>query len=388
VRGLIGRDADGSETHFTLTPAGDALAHAKGMARMTRMAAQDRLDAYLQAIDRAITDPDFPYDIRQIWLFGSLVKNDKPDVGDIDLAVDKVRRSRFRDLKSALKIARARGYDDSNASGAARYHGPEMYLERTILFGRRCPPYLSFTTPDTIVSLAEPCRLVYDATRGGRVADPVLAKHPAADQRSPKISPPEAMPDLAPRDMSLPALYLTSPSYWSLKTSQLASPELISDSWHTLSRVPIIPAGTTRYRREAEADARIGRLAAKIMSPTSELLLCPAGHIWRPTGYMSLTSPVLLAVERAISVTATGIDYTLHVSAIDGATAQQRRMLAPHLAPFIEFIAFADAFHIKLLLKEKGVDQPVSIRISACDPAGFGDPLLRAVFPMSAQRPE
>lgn len=52
-----------------------------------------------------------------------------------------------------------------------------------------------------LVDLGVPCKLIYARTRGGRISDPVLHRHPESTGRRNDIEPPAEMPDLSPADL-------------------------------------------------------------------------------------------------------------------------------------------------------------------------------------------
>jgi hypothetical protein len=209
-RGLI--DA----TTLELTEAGMSIARAKVQARTPFAKARLVLDDFIDRVDQFNNDPEAVSQVDQIWLFGSLMR-EEATVGDIDLAI--TRRSRIRDLDERLEQAKrllARIKDAPKRWAMPRDRID--WLFRRAIFGARRHPLLAGAQDETsdLASLAVPCRLIYDQSRGGRVHDPILPRHPESNGRSDTVSPPAELPDLKPAELRpMDARWVTGFKAWS-----------------------------------------------------------------------------------------------------------------------------------------------------------------------------
>jgi predicted nucleotidyltransferase len=184
-----------------LTEAGEAIARAKAKSRTPLAKAQSVLNEFLDRIEIFGRDPDGVQDVDQVWLFGSLMRGED-SVGDIDLAITKSRRPRFAHDHEG----RQSHVDQlvAQRADAPRYWdwpwAKEDWLVNRALYGAKRHPLLVGVQEGTsdLQSLGVPCRLIYDRSRGGRVDDPILPRHPESRGRSNDLSPPAEMPDLTP----------------------------------------------------------------------------------------------------------------------------------------------------------------------------------------------
>lgn len=199
-RGLFDWDERG--LRWELNPSGIALATASGMPRARRDRAEAVLAELLASAADLNANPDMPYHVDRIWLYGSML-GDSEDVGDVDVVVTKKWSPEYERLEATERGKRADAY--------ARRRVPlhrrntvvgSVYVAHTLfstsLFGRK-NPLLSPGAEDELIAMAVPCRLIFDAARGGSVDDPVLPKHPLATERAERIGAPPAMPDLSAR---------------------------------------------------------------------------------------------------------------------------------------------------------------------------------------------
>ena len=193
-RGLIDRET------LKLTPAGETLARAKAQKRTPIDQADAILQQFLDNADAMNADPDAISQVERVWLFGSLMRR-QDSVGDIDLAVCTSRKPRFSDHRARDQHARQRVQAISGAPASWQFPGErEGWLERRALYGPRRHPLLAGVQRGTsdLASLGVLCRLIYDRSRGGRVADPILDRHPDSTGRDPSLDPPAMVPDLTP----------------------------------------------------------------------------------------------------------------------------------------------------------------------------------------------
>jgi predicted nucleotidyltransferase len=195
-RGLIEPDGSG----FKITQAGEAIADSKLRPRTALAAAQRVFDDFLDRVERVNADPDSVLQVEQVWLFGSLMR-EEPTVGDIDAALVAKRRPEFDDHAArrayVARVIAARV--EHPRTWRLEYLGEYWLLERA-LFGRRRHHLLAgvMTNVDDLRQIDAPCRLVFDRSRGGRVKTAVLDRHPGSTGRSDELSPPLKRPDLTP----------------------------------------------------------------------------------------------------------------------------------------------------------------------------------------------
>lgn len=200
-RGLI-EDQDG----LKLSGAGDAMARGKAKPRTVLAKAQVILNEFLQRVDALNGDHDAVRYVDEVWLFGSVLRNAE-SVGDIDLALVSNRRPQFsgkegyQAMEDHLEELLARRDDVPEVRGLL--WSAESWLTEKALYGPKRHLLLAGVQDGTgdLADLAVPCRLIYDRSRGGRVDDKVLDRHPASKGRRNDIEPPAEMPDLTPRQL-------------------------------------------------------------------------------------------------------------------------------------------------------------------------------------------
>ncbi|SFL68239.1 hypothetical protein [Methylorubrum salsuginis] len=200
-RGLLGpEEMEDRPPEDGLIEAGLALAGAGARKRTPKAAAQRILDRFLDACTAVNARSDLPFEIREVWLFGSMLDPAVEAVGDIDLVVQQGRTAAFEGGDRAWKRYRQLGKEMGapQASGLmGSIFGAQIFVERQLLHGGHRHPLLSMNGADELRDLACPCRLVFDASRGGRVGDPILHRHPASKGKSNRIGDKRRMPDLA-----------------------------------------------------------------------------------------------------------------------------------------------------------------------------------------------
>ncbi|MDR7038941.1 hypothetical protein J2X36_003713 [Methylobacterium sp. BE186] len=197
-RGLIGpEEQEYGAPVDGLTDAGLALSGADARARTPKDKARRILDRFLDACAAVNARNDLPFAIREVWLFGSMLDPGKVDVGDVDLVVDRGRPAAFEGslVERYRELAREMGAGDSR--GIFCGYGDQGFVERQLLHDGRRHPILSIsTTLDDLRDMACPCQRVFDASRGGRVTEPVLPRHPNSAGRSNRFGEKRRMPDL------------------------------------------------------------------------------------------------------------------------------------------------------------------------------------------------
>lgn len=183
-----------------VTEAGLTLVRSKLAPRTPLETAKEILDAFLERVDQLNRDPEAISRVDQIWLFGSLMRNESA-VGDIDLALARSSSDRFENLDAQILQAKALL---TNFPGAPRVWAWPWdridWLYRRAIFGARRHPLLAGAKDGMgdLASLGVPCRLIYDRARGGRVDDAIVPRHPQSNGRLNTIAPLPVAPDLTP----------------------------------------------------------------------------------------------------------------------------------------------------------------------------------------------
>lgn len=106
--GLIERDPDHPGDYCT-TRAGQGIALAKFIKRMTRKQADALVREVVERANQVNSNGDLTHYVRELRVFGSYI-TDVPDLGDIDLAVDLQPRPNIGDwIKASVARAHIRG---------------------------------------------------------------------------------------------------------------------------------------------------------------------------------------------------------------------------------------------------------------------------------------
>jgi predicted nucleotidyltransferase len=201
-RGLIGPEKSDADQEFDgVTEAGASLLAAKATRRVNKARAWKILKSFLNACAEINTRSDLPFDVQEVWLFGSMIDDNKGDVADIDIAPVfgrpkpfsdfKVREARFRELANQMGGAAV-----VNNAGVFAPFRAESYVIGQLIYGGHRHHLLAPNDLDQLLRLACPCKLIFDKKRGGEVDDPVLPRHPNSSGRSNSIGDRHAMPDL------------------------------------------------------------------------------------------------------------------------------------------------------------------------------------------------
>ena len=198
-RGLIAPDRDG----FKVTDAGMAVAASKLRPRTPLVVAQRIFDDFLDRVERVNSDPDSVLRVEQVWLFGSLMR-EEATVGDIDAALATERKPEFKDhVARKARVERALAARSNVSERRSLPWFGEYWLLNQALFGAKRHPLLAGVVTDTddLCAIAAPCRLVYDRARGGRIKDQVLERHPKSHGRSDDAPAPAECPDFTPAEL-------------------------------------------------------------------------------------------------------------------------------------------------------------------------------------------
>lgn len=194
-RGLLDRAGGG------LTAAGEVLLRSKVVPRTPLAKAEAVLDSFLDRVDDLNRDPEAISRIDEVWLYGSVLRRE-PAVGDIDLAITRSASPRFAEFEAQIEQAHRLldGMSGAPQSWATEWSCIDWLPDRAI-FGARRHPLLAGAKEGVadLVAVATPCRRIYDRSRGGRVCDEIVPRHPQSTGRADTVDPLPILPDLSPR---------------------------------------------------------------------------------------------------------------------------------------------------------------------------------------------
>ncbi|EIM26681.1 hypothetical protein [Microvirga lotononidis] len=326
-RGFIGpEEQEYGEPRDGLTGKGLALAGAGGKKRTPKDRARTVLQSLLTASSAVNSREDLPFNVQQIWLFGSMINPAKADVGDIDLVLTTGWKEGFDGHTAAQRMdeiaVQMAGPEILNGGGMFRMFRGTQYVINQLLHGGRKHPLLSLNEMHELRDMACPCQLIFDASRGGAVDDPVLPKHPDSQGRSDKIGDPRSMPDpLEGRQPLRPlAANLIDPRSFHWRTLQDVEIWPREDAWYRIAQGAIngisvdVGAGlpnkvkanvVTKRLSLAGCDprARVGLVIAEYTRPDSD-------RIWH-----SVPVPRFgIILERTIEESETGVTYHAHIA--------------------------------------------------------------------------
>lgn len=386
-RGLLGlEEVEGRPPEDGLTEAGLALAGAGARKRTPKAAAQRILDRFLDACAAVNARSDLPFEIREVWLFGSMLDPAVEEVGDIDLVVQQGRTAAFEEGDSARERYRQLG-KEMGAPETRKWmgmFGDQEFVERQLLHGGHRHPFLSMNRVDELRDMACPCRLAFDASRGGRVDDPILHRHPASKGRSNRIGDKRRMPDLAEGRQPLkplPASLMTNCDLgWRARTAMAPWP---ADDWrhqsvsNLVSKISPVADGIKQKHFEPNAMLRRIRFESCDGRERAGLLLIKTKTInpgdWR-SGYRS--RPMVAAVlARSIRENGRAVRYDLDFSEADhlGRGIEYEHILA--FEWWINVIATADIERILRREQELGLELDISAGITFSADRSIADAL-------------
>lgn len=194
-RGLISVDAKG----FDVTDAGTVFIRAKAAKRTPLSNARTIVDELLARTDEFNARDDGIQFVERMWLYGSVLRKSET-VGDIDIAIETSRRPRFEHSMEAteahIKAVLARVGHSWNGYPMIWYF--EEWITERGIFGPRRHPLLAGVRfgVSELCDMGVPCQLIYDRSRGGRVDDTVVPRHPKSAGRSNEMNAPDSLPDL------------------------------------------------------------------------------------------------------------------------------------------------------------------------------------------------
>jgi hypothetical protein len=194
------RNVDFGHSRFRhkLTTSGASIAHASAAKRTSKAKAGAVLEGLLDRCQSFNDDKRAIETVDRVWVFGSMINPDKLDVGDIDFVLETGRRPNFPKGTEAADALLHKKYPEHIHREWSAYH-EEWSVDRVRnqeIFGKRRHHLLASNDIYTLKALHQPCQLVFDRSRGGRVDDPVLPHHPDSTGREDWIKPRLSMPSL------------------------------------------------------------------------------------------------------------------------------------------------------------------------------------------------
>jgi len=148
--------------HYHLTTKGYALAHATAARPIRRKTAERVLEEFLARVEAVNRDPELLFSVGEVWVFGSYMRQGD-ELGDVDLAVEFVRRtsdrSRFEELHRA-RIARAKEAGRTFATVLDELHWPRYEVE-LLLKSRKRSISLHDLDQHRVLLKEQPHRVLY-----------------------------------------------------------------------------------------------------------------------------------------------------------------------------------------------------------------------------------
>lgn len=351
-RKLIDPEATSHEHH--LTEAG--LAIVVGKARRSPLRTARRvLDDLLARIEH-MNEQSAPLNlVERVWLFGSVMRGQET-VGDIDVAIETVHNPAFGN--GALRSARLRELVDQAPDHLIYFRKLNWHEERGI-FGLRRHPLLAgaHIGSDELQRLGVPCQLIFDRSRGGRVDDEVIPRHPESPGRSNEMSAPRELPDLTP----LSSVPRPMNARWmsAHKVDGRISPHRLFTEWRT---VP----GSGSYVMTDDTELRWhewcpSSLNARGYDGVSKVLL-KFHDTWSDPKGRDAASIVL---QREIRDLETEIELRVELSSFERPRRLKPRLDRPfiHLCGMVAMIMFGDIHRQTMRLNERQEYKMIAIDI-------------------------
>lgn len=201
TRGFFEVDERGS---YDFTLSGGALLSASPSGPIPRVQAMAILDGLLaRAAEINRLRRRYLLQVDRIWLFGSLAKGAEM-VNDVDVVVEtswtdhgksraEIDANDDRLIEEAIELGGWKAVYSRICPGL----NARSYLIRRLLNGvRRHPRLARSESVRDLIAMGEPCRLVFDVSRGGRINGPLLERHPDSTGRDPAFPDRRIMPDL------------------------------------------------------------------------------------------------------------------------------------------------------------------------------------------------
>lgn len=310
-----------------------------------------------------------------MWLFGSVIDDNKNDVADIDIVPIfgrpehfsgfEGRKARFRELADQMG-----GIDLIERAGVFAPFRAESFVIGQLIYGGRRHHLLAPNDLDQLLQLGCQCKLIFDKKRGGEVEDPVLPRHPNSHGRSNSIGDRHEMPDLfanRKRLRPLPAT-MTKPHWFHYLTMVETGP-WPKDDW------------AYRWVQEKQNDIEIvtenqplavsvrenvvtKRLRGEKLDGREQfaLFVCQRVYPNPDARWQSVLYPSLgLLIGRTIHEEEDRVRYEIRI--IDGANKGKHPNLIDFYAGtwWVYLMATADIEHILRREAEAGLQRPIEI---------------------------
>ena len=196
-RGLIDRVSG------KVTETGEVLIRSKVVTRTPLEKAKAVLQALLDRIDDLNRDPEAISRVDEVWLYGSVLREEAA-VGDIDLAIKRSTSPRFPKLDAQIEQAKLLLKDVPSQPQSWTWERDRLdWLFNRAIYGARRHALLAGAKQgvDDLMAVATPCRLIYDRSRGGRVDDAIVPRHPQSKGRADTVDPLPVLPNLTPEPL-------------------------------------------------------------------------------------------------------------------------------------------------------------------------------------------
>lgn len=148
-----------TDGYYELTAAGIRMANVSLLKRISRARADQLVAELLDRADALNARDDLLYRITKIDVFGSYL-TDEPDLGDIDLVVDRKFKDEKR-VRGSLTVATL-AYAEASGKSLNSYLGQLTYAERELKqLLRNRSPYLSFVDRESAEAIAATLKQIY-----------------------------------------------------------------------------------------------------------------------------------------------------------------------------------------------------------------------------------
>jgi hypothetical protein len=379
-RGLIGPEKSQADQEFDgVTEAGASLLAAKATRRTNKAKAWKILKNLLKACAEVNARGDLPFDVQEVWLFGSMIDDGKSDIADVDIVPVFGRPKPFSDFKR--RDARFRELADQmggapvvNNAGVFAPLRAESYVVGQLIYGGHRHHLLAPNDLDQLLRLASPCKLIFDKNRNGEVDDPVLPRHPNSPGRSNSIGDRHEMPDLlANRKMLRPLpVCMTEPGRFHCRTMIETGPWLKDDRPYRWVQDKQNNIEIIMENRPVTISIRQNVVTARLSLENLDgrerfaLFVCQRTYPNPREWSESVLRPLLgLVIGRAIHETEDRIRYDLQI--VDGASRGKHAGLIDLYAAtwWVYLMATADIEHILRRDAEAGLRRSVEVSVGA-----------------------
>ncbi len=188
------RARPGVENKFLkLTGQGIGIASAAATKRTDKAIAYGHLNKLLERCRANNANELSPIEIGEVWIYGSMLDDEKLDVGDIDLVVLARRKEAFKGQSITRHI-------DEHFPGLLPETRDSLFFDadstftQKIVYGPRRHAIFSPNSLDILIKLHQPCAKAFDIEAGGVIEIVKLPHHPLSTGRADSIQPRATMP--------------------------------------------------------------------------------------------------------------------------------------------------------------------------------------------------